>query len=325
MSVMSWRRSPLAERHRALGSNLEDWNGMETAWTYTASNRGISIEPAPKRPSWMFRACARSIWSGHIRITSCSAPPRDAAKPSGKSVYACMLNETGKFTDDCILYRTGPNSWMVVVGSGTGYEELTRDILGKNAAILFDDDLQDLSLQGPLAVDYLSKHVPDIRERKISTPHSDDAVRQACDDLTQLATRASAATRSSARLRTRRRSGTRSCRKARRWASSLLRSQRSTGSGWRAICCSTLTIIRRCIRSRTSSPAIRCGNWVLISRFRPARRAFGAPRSITASRARNVSRFSVYSPIRTRSSMPATNFSLPAKGSAWSHARCIPA
>jgi aminomethyltransferase len=38
MSVMSWRRSPLAERHRSLGSNLEDWNGMETAWTYSSSN-----------------------------------------------------------------------------------------------------------------------------------------------------------------------------------------------------------------------------------------------------------------------------------------------
>jgi len=77
-----------------------------------------------------------------------------------------MLNESGKFTDDCILYRTGPNSWMVVIGSGTGTEELNKDILGKNATLLFDDDLQDLSLQGPLAVEYLAKHVPGIRELK---------------------------------------------------------------------------------------------------------------------------------------------------------------
>jgi aminomethyltransferase len=55
---------------------------------------------------------------------------------------------------------------MVVLGSGTGYEELTRDLVGKNAALLFDDDLQDLSLQGPLAVDYLSRHVSGIRELK---------------------------------------------------------------------------------------------------------------------------------------------------------------
>ncbi len=33
----SWRISALAERHRALGSNLEDWNGMGTAWTYSSA------------------------------------------------------------------------------------------------------------------------------------------------------------------------------------------------------------------------------------------------------------------------------------------------
>jgi aminomethyltransferase len=31
-------------------------------------------------------------------------------------------------------------------------------------AVLFDDDLHDLSLQGPLAVDFLARHVPGIRE-----------------------------------------------------------------------------------------------------------------------------------------------------------------
>ena len=32
--TISWRTSALADRHRALGSKLEDWNGMGTAWTY---------------------------------------------------------------------------------------------------------------------------------------------------------------------------------------------------------------------------------------------------------------------------------------------------
>ena len=30
------RTSALAERHRALGSGLEDWNGMGTAWEYSS-------------------------------------------------------------------------------------------------------------------------------------------------------------------------------------------------------------------------------------------------------------------------------------------------
>ena len=32
--ALSWRFSALGDRHRALGSNLEDWSGMGTAWTY---------------------------------------------------------------------------------------------------------------------------------------------------------------------------------------------------------------------------------------------------------------------------------------------------
>ena len=30
----SWRFSALGDRHRAMGSNLEDWSGMGTAWSY---------------------------------------------------------------------------------------------------------------------------------------------------------------------------------------------------------------------------------------------------------------------------------------------------
>ncbi len=167
MSVMSWRRSPLAERHRALGSSLEDWNGMETAWTYTSSQLADEHEAVRTKAAIMDVSGLRKVHlvGPHSHHVLQRATTRDVRKIyPGRSVYACMLNDAGKFTDDCILYRTGPNSWMVVLGSGTGYEEITRDVVGKNAALLFDDDLQDLSLQGPLAVDYLARHVPGIRE-----------------------------------------------------------------------------------------------------------------------------------------------------------------
>ena len=38
--AMSWRYSILGDRHRALGSNLEDWNGMGMAWAYTHDING---------------------------------------------------------------------------------------------------------------------------------------------------------------------------------------------------------------------------------------------------------------------------------------------
>lgn len=169
MTVMSWRRSPLAERHRALGSALEDWNGMETAWTYSSSTLPEQHEAIRTKAGLMDVSGLRKVHlvGPHSHHVLQRATTRDVRKIyPGRSVYASMLNEAGKFTDDCILYRTGPNAWMVVIGSGTGYEELCKDIQGKNAALLFDDDLQDLSLQGPLAVEYLVRHVPGIRELK---------------------------------------------------------------------------------------------------------------------------------------------------------------
>lgn len=167
MSVMSWRRSPLAARHRALGSDLEDWNGMETAWMYSTSTLPDQHEAIRTRAGLMDVSGLKKVHivgehSHHIlQLTT----TRDVRKIyPGKSVYASMLTDAGKFADDCIIYRTGPNAYMFVHGSGTGYEELNRAAQGKNVSILFDDDLQDLSLQGPLAVEYLSKHVPGIRD-----------------------------------------------------------------------------------------------------------------------------------------------------------------
>jgi len=50
-----------------------------------------------------------------------------------------------------------------VHGSGQGHEQLTMAATGRDVSIRFDDNLHDLSLQGPLAVDFLEKYVPGIR------------------------------------------------------------------------------------------------------------------------------------------------------------------
>lgn len=82
----------------------------------------------------------------------------------GRAVYAAMLNPEGKFIDDCVIYHLAVNTWMVVIGTGTGMESLTSAAAGKNCAVLFDDDLHDMSLQGPVSVDLLAKEIPAIRD-----------------------------------------------------------------------------------------------------------------------------------------------------------------
>lgn len=165
---LSWRFSVLADRHRALGSKLEDWSGMGTAWTY---NDDLVEQHATVRTKAGLMDVSGlkkvHLVGPHAIAVLDYITTRDVSKVyPGKSVYACMLNDRGMFTDDCIVYRTGPNSWMLVHGSGSGHEEVVKQAAGRNVAVLFDDDLHDLSLQGPVAVDFLAKHVPGIRDLK---------------------------------------------------------------------------------------------------------------------------------------------------------------
>lgn len=166
--ALSWRTTVLAERHRALGSKLEDWNGMGTAWTY-AKDMALDHVAIRTKAGLMDVSGLKKlhVTGPHAAAVLSYATTRDVTKIyPGRSAYACMLNDAGHFIEDCILYRMGPNSWMVVHGSGAGHETLTSAVIGRNVALVFDDDMHDLSLQGPAAVEFLAKHVPGIRDLK---------------------------------------------------------------------------------------------------------------------------------------------------------------
>ena len=164
----SWRFAALADRHRALGSKLEDWNGMPTAWTYDSDLQSHHVAIRTKAGLMDVSGLKKVHLHGpHASAVLDYLTTRDVSKITpGRSAYACFLNEAGKFSDDGILYRTGPNSWFVVHGSGGAHAALSSAASGRNVAMLFDDDLLDLSLQGPLAVDFLARHVPGIRDLK---------------------------------------------------------------------------------------------------------------------------------------------------------------
>lgn len=162
----SWRFSTLADRHRALGSALEDWSGMGTAWSYdgdpAAEYLAIRTKAGLMDVSGLKKVHVTGAGASHV-IDRATTRNMEKLMP-GRSVYAAMLNDAGKFVDDCVIYRTGPNAFMVVHGSGQGFEQLTMAAAGRDVSVRFDDNLHDLSLQGPLAVDFLAKYVPSIRD-----------------------------------------------------------------------------------------------------------------------------------------------------------------
>ena len=164
-----WRHSVLANRHAAIGGELEDWNGMGTAWFYddTPERAKADYEAIRTKAGLMDVSGLKKV---HLvgpaaafvidRVTT-----RNVEKIGvGRASYASILNADGKFIDDCVIYHIAVNSWMVVLGTGAGMEQLTTVALAKNVTVLFDDDLHDMSLQGPLAVDFLAKHIPGIRD-----------------------------------------------------------------------------------------------------------------------------------------------------------------
>ena len=163
----SWRFSTLADRHRALGSNLEDWSGMGTAWSYEKGDPDAEYMAIRTKAGLMDVSGLKKVYitgsaASHV-IERATTRNMEKLMP-GRSVYATMLNDAGKFIDDCVIYRLAPNNFMVVHGSGQAHEQLTMAATGRDVSIRFDDNLHDLSLQGPLAVDYLEKHVPGVRQ-----------------------------------------------------------------------------------------------------------------------------------------------------------------
>ncbi len=164
-----WRHSALAHRHAEIGGELEDWNGMGTAWFYdhTPERAKEDYEAIRTKAGLMdvsgLKKCHVTGADAAYVIDRCTTRNVEKIAP-GRAVYAAMLNADGKFIDDCVIYHIAVNSWMVVIGTGTGMESLTTVAAGKNCTVLFDDDLHDMSLQGPKSVDILATQIPTIRD-----------------------------------------------------------------------------------------------------------------------------------------------------------------
>ena len=152
------RTSALASRHTALGSGLEDWNGMGTAWTYDTDpnhehdavrERAGMFDMSPLKKVFVRGPQAQAVLD-HLTT-------RDLSKITpGKSAYLCVLTEKGGIADDAIVSNNGANEWMIVHGSGNTMALLEASAQGKDADIEFTDDLHDLSVQGPASLEILN-------------------------------------------------------------------------------------------------------------------------------------------------------------------------
>ena len=154
------RTSALAARHAALGSGLEDWNGMGTAWTYDTDPN--DEHDAVRDHAGMFDMSPLKkvfVRGPDARATLDHLTTRDLSRVGpGKSAYLCVLTEAGGIADDAIVANNGDDEWMIVHGSGNTMALLEASAEGRDVSVAFSDDLHDLSVQGPAALDILNAH-----------------------------------------------------------------------------------------------------------------------------------------------------------------------
>ena len=158
----STRTSALAARHRALGSELEDWNGMGTAWSYhsdaddehDAVREAVGlVDMSPLKKVWL-----RGPDAGHVADHVIS---RDMSKiAAGRSVYGAILTERGTVCDDAIIANCGRHEYLFCHGSGDSMQRLRESAQGHNCDVEFDDDLHNVAVQGPRALELLAAHTP---------------------------------------------------------------------------------------------------------------------------------------------------------------------
>jgi len=156
------RTSALASRHRELGSGLEDWNGMGTAWSYDSNpnDEHDAIREAaglfdmtPLKKIYLRGPDAEKVVD-HV-IT------RDMTKIyPGRSTYGAILTEQGTVCDDAIIANNGGDEWLLCHGSGESMERMQESAAGLNVDIELDENLHNISLQGPKALGFLNAQTP---------------------------------------------------------------------------------------------------------------------------------------------------------------------
>ena len=152
------RTSALADKHRALGSGLENWNGMGTAWTYDSDPE--KEHDAVREAAGMFDMSPLKkvfVRGADAQATLDHLTTRDISRVgAGKAAYLCVLTEQGGIADDAIVSNNGGDEWMIVHGSGDTMALLEASAAGRDVALEFTDDLHDLSVQGPKSLEILN-------------------------------------------------------------------------------------------------------------------------------------------------------------------------
>ncbi|WP_308799272.1 glycine cleavage system aminomethyltransferase GcvT [Agromyces silvae] len=156
------RLSPLDEVHRASGASFTDFAGWQMPVRYSSD---LAEHHAVRERAGLFDL-------SHMGEIVVFGPEAGAALDAalagklsaiaeGQAKYSLLLNADGGIVDDLVVYRTGPDRFMVVANASN--REVVAAALRERAASfdveVFDesDDVALIALQGPDALEVLQE------------------------------------------------------------------------------------------------------------------------------------------------------------------------
>jgi aminomethyltransferase len=180
---MTERLSPLHEEHLLLSGRLIGFGGWtlpvfyssiidehkavrEAAGLFDISHMGRVVVAGPGAARWLDRMLANNV----------------ASLAPGAGHYTFLLNETGGVIDDLILYRTGDETFLMIVNAARTEEDLAwlRAHPDPGASWQVLPDHVGIALQGPKAPsvfrDTFAGMAPPARNRIADAPFSGDSV-----------------------------------------------------------------------------------------------------------------------------------------------------
>jgi aminomethyltransferase len=155
------KRTPLYDKHIALGARMAPFGGYEMPIQY----KGIILEHnATRQGATIFDTCHMGEFSfngpGALadleRIVSCPV----ATIKIGQCRYGYLCNESGGVIDDQILYRMGEQDFFMVVNASTepnDYAWITRHLSASTKAVNLSKETAKIDLQGPASVRICAK------------------------------------------------------------------------------------------------------------------------------------------------------------------------
>ncbi|MBT4889061.1 MAG: aminomethyl transferase family protein [Rhodospirillales bacterium] len=157
---MAKRISALDATLRALGGEMEDWNGMDLPATYPTDLLDEHDAVRKTIGMWDTSALRKIQVRGPDALATVDyLVTRDMTKiPVGKSAYCPILKEDGHFCDDAIINTMAEGHYLVASGIGPTLEYLQEYAKGRNVSIEDDDDMHVLAVQGPKSLELLDAH-----------------------------------------------------------------------------------------------------------------------------------------------------------------------